>query len=70
MAIYASFSGIMKSSKQDNIVNYVDSYKLSESELWVVMEYMDGGCLTDVLELFEEFKMTEPQIAFVCREVR
>jgi len=32
------------------------------------MEYMDGGCLTDILEQFDELKMTEPQIAFVARE--
>lgn len=33
------------------------------------MEYMDGGCLTDILEQFDQIKMTEPQIAFCCREV-
>jgi serine/threonine protein kinase len=33
------------------------------------MEFMDGGNLTDILEQFEELKMTEPQIAFVTREV-
>ena len=40
-----------------------------EDELWVVMEFMGGGCLTEVLEQFDNVKLTEPQIAFCCREV-
>jgi serine/threonine protein kinase len=33
------------------------------------MEYMGGGCLTEVLEQFENgVHMNEAQIAFVCRE--
>lgn len=32
------------------------------------MEFMDGGCLTDILEEFENVQMTELQIAYVCRE--
>jgi len=60
--------GIMKTSHHPNIVDYVDSYILEERQLWVVMEYMDGGCLTDILEQFEDLKMTESQIAMVIRE--
>jgi serine/threonine protein kinase len=32
------------------------------------MEFMDGGCLTDILEEFENVQMTELQIAYVSRE--
>jgi len=32
------------------------------------MEYMGGGCLTEVLEQFEHLQMTEEQIALVCRD--
>ncbi|EFA75580.1 p21-activated protein kinase [Heterostelium album PN500] len=59
---------IMKTSQHDNIVNYMDSYILNDRELWVAMEFMGGGCLTDILEAFDHVKMTEPQIAYVVRE--
>jgi hypothetical protein len=59
---------IMKTSKHPNIVEYIDSY-IVEGRLWVVMEYMGGGCLTEVLEQFENgVRMNEVQIANVCLE--
>jgi len=60
--------GIMKSSRHENIVDFYDSYIVDDRQLWVVMEMMDGGCLTDILELFDSIQLTEPQISFVCRE--
>lgn len=55
---------VMKASKHPNIVNYIDSY-LVKGELWVVMEYMEGGCLTDIVT---HSVMTEGQIGAVVRE--
>lgn len=56
---------VMKESKHKNIVNYIDSF-LHKGDLWVVMEFMEGGSLTDVVTCNV---MSEPQIASVCKEV-
>jgi p21-activated kinase 1 len=55
---------VMKESKHKNIVNFIDSY-LWKGDLWVIMEYMEGGSLTDVVTCNY---MTEGQIAAVCKE--
>jgi hypothetical protein len=60
--------GIMRSSKHPNIVEYMDSYLLDNDKLWVIMEFMGGGCLTEVLEQYEHVQMTEAQIAYACLE--
>lgn len=55
---------VMRESQHKNIVNYIDSFFFKE-DLWVVMEYMEGGSLTDVVTYS---MMTEGQISAVCRE--
>jgi hypothetical protein len=54
---------VMKSRHQENIVNYIESF-LVDRELWVVMEYLDGGALTDVCT---ETMLSEVQIAGICK---
>uniref|UniRef100_A0A8C0UCU8 non-specific serine/threonine protein kinase n=1 Tax=Cyanistes caeruleus TaxID=156563 RepID=A0A8C0UCU8_CYACU len=57
---------IMESNRSPRVVNYLASYLVHE-ELWLVMEYMDGGTLRD---LIDEIQMSEGEIAAVSREVR
>ncbi|CCG82409.1 Protein kinase STE20p [Taphrina deformans PYCC 5710] len=56
---------VMKESSHPNIVNFLDSFLRGPGELWVIMEYMEGGALTDVID---NNRLTEPQIALICRE--
>lgn len=38
----------MRDCRHANIVEMYDSYLVGE-ELWVVMEYLEGGALTDIV---------------------
>lgn len=59
---------VMKDSKHRNIVNYLDAFlRNNATELWVVMEYMEGGALTDVID--NNPSITEDQISTICLEV-
>ena len=59
---------VMKDSKHPNIVNFLDAFLRGNStELWVVMEYMEGGALTEVID--NNPGISENQIATICLEV-
>lgn len=55
---------IMRDYHHPNIVQMHDSY-LVEDELWVVMEFLEGGALTDIVT---HARMDEEQIATVCKQ--
>ncbi|KIW76066.1 hypothetical protein Z517_10811 [Fonsecaea pedrosoi CBS 271.37] len=58
---------VMKDSKHPNIVNFLDSFLQEQNnELWVVMEFMEGGALTDIID--NNPVITEDQIATICYE--
>lgn len=60
---------VMKESSHPNIVNFLDSFlQEGNNELWVVMEFMEGGALTDVID--NNNHITEAQISTICNEVR
>ncbi|AEO58038.1 hypothetical protein MYCTH_2305012 [Thermothelomyces thermophilus ATCC 42464] len=58
---------VMRENKHPNIVNFLDAFLMdNDKELWVVMEYMEGGALTDVIE--NNPVITEEQISTICLE--
>ncbi|PSN71142.1 Pkinase-domain-containing protein [Corynespora cassiicola Philippines] len=58
---------VMKDSKHPNIVNFLDAFLQEEqSELWLVLEFMEGGALTDVID--NNPSISEDQIATICSE--
>jgi len=58
---------MMNTLKHPNIVRYIASYKVGEF-VWVVMEFMSGGSLTDILELHKYLDITEDCIAKIMLE--
>ncbi|CAG2163089.1 unnamed protein product [Oppiella nova] len=55
---------IMRDYHHPNIVEMYDSF-LVDDELWVVMEFLEGGALTDIVT---HSRMDEEQIATVCKQ--
>jgi p21-activated kinase 7 len=55
---------IMRDYHHPNIVEMYDSC-LVDDELWVVMEFLEGGALTDI---DTHSRMDEEQIATVCKQ--
>ncbi|GMS85592.1 hypothetical protein PENTCL1PPCAC_7767 [Pristionchus entomophagus] len=56
---------VMQQYTHPNLVNYIDSYLVEADDLWVVMDYLEGGNLTDVVVKTE---LDEGQIAAVLKE--
>ncbi|XP_039253506.2 uncharacterized protein LOC120330686 isoform X1 [Styela clava] len=56
---------IMREYHHENIVDMYSSF-IVDNELWVVMEFLEGGALTDIVT---KTRMNEQQIATVCVSV-
>ncbi|GAB6030273.1 p21 protein (Cdc42 Rac)-activated kinase [Chamberlinius hualienensis] len=56
----------MKGTTHENVVVYIDSYLVGKDQLWIAMEYLEGGPLSNIIYLCE---LSESQIAAVCKEV-
>ncbi|XP_068608035.1 serine/threonine-protein kinase PAK 6 [Brachionichthys hirsutus] len=56
---------IMRDYQHRNVVEMFKS-ALVEEELWVIMEYLQGGALTNIVS---EIRLSEEQIATVCEAV-
>ncbi|CDF33501.1 Serine/threonine protein kinase [Chondrus crispus] len=61
---------MMCCTRHPNLIKCHETYNWG-GFMWISMEYMDGGCLTDVLENYQNLRatMSEGEIAFVIREV-
>jgi p21-activated kinase 1 len=55
----------VENQTQKNMVQHIESY-IWKNDVWIVMEYMEGGSLTDIVT--QNF-MAEREIATVCLEV-
>ncbi|XP_053788240.1 serine/threonine-protein kinase PAK 3-like isoform X2 [Vidua chalybeata] len=55
---------VMKTNENPNLVNYLDSYRV-DKQFWLVMEYMDGGTLSDVIS---KTYLSEDEMAAISRE--
>lgn len=56
---------VMKESQHPNIVNFLKAFLVRDNDLWVVMEFMEGGALTDVID---NNTLEEDQIAAISLE--
>ncbi|KAJ6542594.1 kinase-like domain-containing protein [Mycena capillaripes] len=56
---------VMKESQHPNIINFLENYLVKSNELWIVMEYMEGDVLTNIIE---NNTMEEDQISRICFE--
>jgi len=68
MKLLTTEINIMKTSRHPNIVEYFSSY-IIQDQIWVFMEFMGGGCLTEIIEQYNQnVRLNEEQMAYACLE--
>ncbi|XP_033367530.1 serine/threonine-protein kinase CST20-like [Parus major] len=58
---------VLKDKKNPNIVNSLDSF-LVDGDLWLVMEYMDGGTLQDIVRQTCMAEGEMAAVSWVCTD--
>ena len=56
---------MLKSSRHPNIIDYYSCHR-KDNTLWIAMELMNGGKLTDLIE--EGYKFKEEEVSFIMKE--
>ncbi|KAG0662976.1 p21 protein (Cdc42 Rac)-activated kinase [Maudiozyma exigua] len=56
---------VLKTKSHPNIVSFRNSYWV-RGELWIEMEYLEGGCLTDIIR---NHQLSETEISAICAEI-
>eukprot|EP01061_Rhynchopus_euleeides_P040553 TRINITY_DN6987_c0_g2_i1.p1 TRINITY_DN6987_c0_g2~~TRINITY_DN6987_c0_g2_i1.p1 ORF type:complete len:628 (+),score=248.39 TRINITY_DN6987_c0_g2_i1:142-1884(+) len=56
---------IMSGSSHPNIINFYDCYRPNDGTLWISMEYMSGGKLTDLISRNDSF--SDEDVAYVAK---
>ena len=59
---------VMEFLKNENVVLFNAAYQ-HENTFYVVMELMDFGSLTEILDLFPSVILNESQIAYICKSI-
>ena len=57
---------VLKELNHKNLVNFIECF-CDNRKLWVVMEFLAGGALTDIVT---KSSLKEPQIAAISKEVQ
>ncbi|EPY52665.1 STE/STE20/PAKA protein kinase Shk2 [Schizosaccharomyces cryophilus OY26] len=57
---------VMRESFHPNIVSFLDAFLIKDRHLWVIMEYMNAGSLTNIIQ---QHKLTEEHVARICLEI-
>lgn len=59
---------MLRTCNHPNIAQFHEAFRCGD-DLWIVLEAMIGGCLTDVLTEIRNYPLTESHMANVCKEV-
>jgi len=67
--LFISEINVQKNTEHPNVVKLFDAYKVDD-HIWVILEFMEGGNLYQILSSLEESNqlLTEPQIAYLLTE--